>query len=130
MCVPMQCILILATLYTLMLVLTGFINYAKLCCTILIFLYCGSLKHLCVFKLVSEKSKFVSFMEMIKMRRYQASHSILVQVQSAQSYKELSTYCESIGQVKNMFHYCEGAEPMVNTTPLKQKLRKSKLLLF
>lgn len=61
-------------------------------------------------------------MEMIKMRRCQASHSILVQVQSAQSYKELSTYCNSLGQVKNMFHYSEGAEPMVNTTQLKGEI--------
>lgn len=47
------------------------------------------------------------------MRRAQATRSLLVQVQSAQSYKQLFTYCESMGKVENMFHYCEGPEPLV-----------------
>ncbi|XP_066253615.1 poly(A) RNA polymerase, mitochondrial isoform X1 [Euwallacea similis] len=59
-----------------------------------------------------ETNAFIPFMKMIEMRRSQASRSVLVQVQSAQSYKELSTYCESIGKVKNIFHYSEGPEAM------------------
>ncbi|ERL89575.1 poly(A) RNA polymerase, mitochondrial [Dendroctonus ponderosae] len=55
---------------------------------------------------------FTPFMEMLQNRRMEASRSVLVQVQSAQSYKQLFTYCESMGKVKCMFHYTEGPEPM------------------
>ncbi|CAG9766191.1 unnamed protein product [Ceutorhynchus assimilis] len=59
-----------------------------------------------------EQNTFIPFLDMIESRREQAARSILVQVQSEQSYKQLFTYCESIGKVKNMFHYSEGPEPL------------------
>ncbi|XP_018567191.1 poly(A) RNA polymerase, mitochondrial isoform X2 [Anoplophora glabripennis] len=60
----------------------------------------------------SENDKFIPFLERIDLKRAEARRSILVQVQSALSYKELHTYCSSIGTVRNMFHYTTGVEPM------------------
>jgi poly(A) RNA polymerase len=59
----------------------------------------------------NEKS-FTPFMSLIKSRRAEARKSVLVQVQSAQSFKELHSYCSSIGTVKQMLHYTVGVEPM------------------
>ncbi|KAJ8963327.1 hypothetical protein NQ318_018798 [Aromia moschata] len=63
-------------------------------------------------KLVVQKGKFIPFLERINLRRAEAKRSIVVQVQSAQSFKELYTYCSSMGTVKCMFHYTTGVEPM------------------
>lgn len=52
-------------------------------------------------------------MEMVSGRRREAQRSILVQVQSAQSAKELHSYCASFGKVRNMLHYTAGTESMV-----------------
>lgn len=60
-----------------------------------------------------DDKKFVPFLEMISEKRLQAKRSILVQVQSSQSYKELHSYCSTIGTVKQMLHYTVGVEPMV-----------------
>lgn len=62
----------------------------------------------------TENDKFIPFLERVDLRREESRRSILVQVQSAQSYKELHSYCSSVGTVKNMFHYTTGVEPMVN----------------
>ncbi|KAJ8926100.1 hypothetical protein NQ315_009957 [Exocentrus adspersus] len=59
-----------------------------------------------------ESNKFVPFLERINLRRSESKRSILVQVQSAESYKELYTCCSTVGTVKNMFHYTTGVEPM------------------
>lgn len=56
---------------------------------------------------------YVPFLEKIEEKKTEARRSIIVQVQSEQSYKELYTYCSSIGSVKQMFHYTTGIEPMV-----------------
>lgn len=61
---------------------------------------------------------FTPFLQMLQNRRLEASRSVLVQVQSAQSYKQLFTYCEPMGKVKRMFHYTEGPEPMVMAVSL------------
>lgn len=52
-------------------------------------------------------------MDVIKLRRSEARRSILVQVHSSQSFKDLHSYCSSVGNIKNMFHYSTGVEPMV-----------------
>jgi poly(A) RNA polymerase len=57
-------------------------------------------------------------MSLIKSRRAEARKSVLVQVQSAQSFKELHSYCSSIGTVQQMLHYTVGVEPMVDLTIL------------
>ncbi|RZC38102.1 poly(A) RNA polymerase, mitochondrial, partial [Asbolus verrucosus] len=49
---------------------------------------------------------------MIDSRCAEARRSIVVQVQSAQSFKELHSYCSSVGTVKQMQHYTVGVEPM------------------
>ncbi|XP_060536082.1 poly(A) RNA polymerase, mitochondrial [Cylas formicarius] len=54
---------------------------------------------------------FIPFMKLLENRREQANRSILVQVQSADSYKELYSYCSTLGIVKDMFHYREGTDP-------------------
>lgn len=53
------------------------------------------------------------FLDVVKMRKSEAKRSILVQVHSSQSFKDLHNYCSSVGTVKNMFHYTTGVEPMV-----------------
>lgn len=53
------------------------------------------------------------FLDVVKLRRSEAKRSILVQVHSSQSFKDLHSYCSSIGDIKNMFHYTTGVEPMV-----------------
>lgn len=63
--------------------------------------------------LAEETSNFVPFLHNIKLRRAEARRSILVQVHSSQSFKDLHVYCSSIGSIKNMFHYTTGVEPMV-----------------
>ncbi|XP_050301196.1 poly(A) RNA polymerase, mitochondrial isoform X2 [Anthonomus grandis grandis] len=60
----------------------------------------------------NDQETFIPFMDMIRLKREQASRSVLVQVQSAQSHKQLFTYCNSLGKVDNMFHYSEGPEPL------------------
>ncbi|XP_025835229.1 poly(A) RNA polymerase, mitochondrial isoform X2 [Agrilus planipennis] len=59
-----------------------------------------------------EYKHFVPFFEVIKTRQKQAKQSILVQVQSKKSYKELETYCSQYGAIKEMFHYKAGKEPL------------------
>lgn len=56
---------------------------------------------------------YVPFLEKIEHRKSEARRSIVVQVQSEQSYKELHSYCNSIGIVHKMFHYTTGIEPLV-----------------
>lgn len=56
---------------------------------------------------------YIPFLEKIEQRKEEARRSIIVQVQSEQSYKELYTYCSSVGTVNKMFHYTTGIEPMV-----------------
>lgn len=51
-------------------------------------------------------------MDLVNSRRAEARRSILVQVQSAQSFKELHSYCSSVGNVKQMLHYTVGVEPL------------------
>ncbi|KAJ8941745.1 hypothetical protein NQ314_010289 [Rhamnusium bicolor] len=63
---------------------------------------------------VLQNHKFTPFLERINLRRAEARRSILIQVQSEQSYRELHTYCSSVGTVKHMFHYTTGIEPMVS----------------
>lgn len=63
--------------------------------------------------IVVEK-KYQPFKGILNFRRLEAKRSILVQVQSSHSFKELYRYCNSIGKVKNMFHYSTGIDPMVN----------------
>ncbi|XP_044264015.1 poly(A) RNA polymerase, mitochondrial [Tribolium madens] len=55
---------------------------------------------------------FIPFMDVLKFRRNEARRSILVQVQSAQSFKELHSYCNSVGNIKQMLHYTVGVEPL------------------
>ncbi|XP_063908492.1 poly(A) RNA polymerase, mitochondrial-like [Zophobas morio] len=57
-------------------------------------------------------TKFVAFADMVSSRRAEARRSIVVQVQSSQSFKELHAYCSSVGSVKQMLHYTVGVEPM------------------
>ncbi|KAG5878317.1 hypothetical protein JTB14_025367 [Gonioctena quinquepunctata] len=59
-----------------------------------------------------QPENFIPFLERINLRRAEAERSILVQVQSAQSFKELHSYCSSVGTVENMFHYSAGVEPL------------------
>ncbi|KAK5647273.1 hypothetical protein RI129_002165 [Pyrocoelia pectoralis] len=47
----------------------------------------------------------VTFQDSIKYRREQAKRSILVQVQSTESCKELSSYCSTMGKIQQMLHY-------------------------
>ncbi|EFA06440.1 poly(A) RNA polymerase, mitochondrial [Tribolium castaneum] len=61
---------------------------------------------------VKQNESFVPFMDVIKFRREEARRSILVQVQSAQSFKELHSYCNSVGNVRQMLHYTVGVEPL------------------
>ncbi|CAG9821015.1 unnamed protein product [Phaedon cochleariae] len=61
---------------------------------------------------ILQTQKFVPFIERVEMRRAEAKRSIIVQVQSAQSSKELQSYCDSIGTVQSMFHYTSGVEPL------------------
>lgn len=42
----------------------------------------------------------------------QAKRSILVQVQSSLSHKELHSYCNTFGTVREMLHYYVGDDPM------------------
>lgn len=56
---------------------------------------------------------FVPFLEKIEQRKLEARRSIVVQVQSEQSYKELHSYCNGIGTIHKMFHYTTGIEPSV-----------------
>ncbi|CAH0551556.1 unnamed protein product [Brassicogethes aeneus] len=56
--------------------------------------------------------KYVPFMQEINFRMDEANRSILVQVHSSQSYKELYSYCNTFGNVKKMMHYSCGVEPM------------------
>ncbi|GLV46383.1 mitochondrial poly(A) polymerase [Carabus blaptoides fortunei] len=63
-------------------------------------------------KTVPQPNKNVPFSELIRFRKEQAQRSIIVQVQSAQSYRELHAYCNQIGNVKYMFHYTSGVEPL------------------
>lgn len=46
-----------------------------------------------------------SFNDMIKFRRDEASHSILVQVNSEKSFPELHAYCSQFGIIKGAHHY-------------------------
>lgn len=46
----------------------------------------------------------------------EASRSIVVQVQSSNSYKELYSYCNLHGTVNQMLHYSVGVDPMVCCT--------------
>lgn len=61
-----------------------------------------------------KQERFIPFLERIESRRHEARKSIVVQVQSAQSYKELHSYCSTLGDVKQMFHYTVGVEPLVS----------------
>lgn len=54
-----------------------------------------------------------SLCEVVSCRQAEARRSILVQVQSSHSYKELYAYCNNIGKIKSMFHYQCGVEPLV-----------------
>lgn len=56
---------------------------------------------------------YVPFLEKIEEKKEEARRSIIVQVQSEQSFKELHAYCSSIGTVNQMFHYTTGIEPAV-----------------
>ncbi|KAF2880896.1 hypothetical protein ILUMI_25272 [Ignelater luminosus] len=60
----------------------------------------------------ADQDGFVPFLEMMRCRRSEASKSVLVQVQSAQSYKELHSYCSTFGTVNNIFHYTAGGEQL------------------
>ncbi|XP_044745441.1 poly(A) RNA polymerase, mitochondrial [Coccinella septempunctata] len=60
----------------------------------------------------SAAKTFVTFQDKVRKRRSEAKKSIIVQVQSAQSFKELYSYCSSFGNIKQMFHYSAGIEPM------------------
>lgn len=66
------------------------------------------------FNISIAEEKYQPFKEILNLRRLEAKRSILVQVQSSHSFKELHRYCNSIGTVKKMFHYSTGIEPMVN----------------
>ncbi|XP_023024830.2 mitochondrial poly(A) polymerase [Leptinotarsa decemlineata] len=59
-----------------------------------------------------QSENFVPFLERIDLKRSEAKKSIIVQVQSANSFKELHNYCSSIGKVEGMFHYTSGVEPL------------------
>lgn len=61
----------------------------------------------------TETPNFIQFSDVIKFRRAEAKRSILVQVHSSQSFKDLHSYCSTLGNVKKMFHYTTGVEPMV-----------------
>ncbi|CAG9863317.1 unnamed protein product [Phyllotreta striolata] len=54
---------------------------------------------------------FIPFLQRIDIRRTEARRSIIVQVQSAKSYKELWSYCSTFGAIKSMFHYSVGIDP-------------------
>lgn len=56
---------------------------------------------------------YIPFLEKIEHRKEEAKRSIIVQVQSEQSYKELHAYCSSLGIVNHMFHYTSGLERLV-----------------
>ncbi|XP_050503966.1 poly(A) RNA polymerase, mitochondrial-like [Diabrotica virgifera virgifera] len=56
--------------------------------------------------------KFIPFLQRINLRRSEARRSMVVQVQSTQSFKELYSYCNAIGKIKYMFHYSVGIEPL------------------
>ncbi|KAJ8976310.1 hypothetical protein NQ317_010264 [Molorchus minor] len=74
--------------------------------------FCEDAAGLCGEKPNLQNYKFIPFLERINLRRTEARRSLLVQVQSAQSFKELHTYCNSLGTVKYMFHYTVGMEPL------------------
>ncbi|KRT79145.1 hypothetical protein AMK59_6624 [Oryctes borbonicus] len=61
---------------------------------------------------INGKQNSATFHDVIANRKLEAKRSILVQVQSAQSCKELYTYCNAITPVKQMFHYSTGVEPL------------------
>ncbi|XP_045474456.1 poly(A) RNA polymerase, mitochondrial-like [Harmonia axyridis] len=56
--------------------------------------------------------RYIPFQEKINKRKSEAKKSLIVQVESAQSFKELYSYCSSFGSIKQMFHYSTGIEPM------------------
>lgn len=60
------------------------------------------------------KQTFSSFDDVIAAKRLEATRSIVVQVQSAQSCKELYSYCSAFSTVKQMLHYSVGVEPLVS----------------
>ncbi|KAI4468030.1 poly a polymerase cid pap -related [Holotrichia oblita] len=60
------------------------------------------------------KQTFSSFDDVIATKKLEANRSILVQVQSAQSCKELYAYCSAFSTVKQMFHYSIGVEPLIS----------------
>ncbi|CAH2013914.1 unnamed protein product [Acanthoscelides obtectus] len=59
-----------------------------------------------------DRGGFIPFLQNVNLRRAEAKRSLLVQVQSPQSYKELNSYCSIFGTVKQMFHYSVGVEPL------------------
>ncbi|XP_022909764.1 poly(A) RNA polymerase, mitochondrial [Onthophagus taurus] len=61
---------------------------------------------------IEKKQQFVPFKEKIDERRLEAKRSIVVQVQSSKSHKELYSYCNDFGRIKKMFHYSAGVEPL------------------
>lgn len=66
------------------------------------------------FKFMSTvENKYIPFVDFLNMRKEEAKRSIIVQVQSAHSFKELHAYCDQFGVVINMFHYTSGVEQLV-----------------
>lgn len=51
------------------------------------------------------KPKFVTFDEMIRSRKDEASKSLVIQVNSEKSYQELFNYCSQFGEIKTAFYY-------------------------
>lgn len=49
--------------------------------------------------------KFTTFEDLMKRRRDEAVRSILIQVNSENSYQELFSYCSQFGHIKSAFHY-------------------------
>lgn len=45
------------------------------------------------------------FDSLVERRRQQAQRSIIVQVQSEQSYGQLHEFCSKFGDITNMYHY-------------------------
>ncbi|XP_056645152.1 poly(A) RNA polymerase, mitochondrial [Diorhabda sublineata] len=70
------------------------------------------LRNFCTHDKLDEKDSFIPFLQRINLKRSEAKRSIVVQVQSPQSFKELWSFCNSIGNVKCMLHYSIGIEPM------------------
>lgn len=60
-------------------------------------------------------NKYVPFVDFLKSRKDEAKRSIIVQVQSAHSFKELHAYCNQFGTINNMFHYTSGVEQLVKS---------------